>query len=85
MIRSVWRANADFGLKCSFAVPATLSPKAKRQRKRSLARLIAQAEKATGKTVASATMADCTLLTFGEPEPTAATNPWLADLEKRKQ
>jgi hypothetical protein len=50
-------------------------------RKASLRTLIKRAEKA-GKTVSSVTTPDGTVLHFGEPQPTEATNPWLADLDK---
>jgi hypothetical protein len=66
----------------AFAKPPTPKPPKSR---RKLDRLIAQAEKATGKIVSSITTADGTTLNFGEPEPTAPTNPWLADLEKRRR
>jgi hypothetical protein len=61
------------------------TPPKQRPRKPRLDRMIAQAEKASGKRLTSITTADGTTLHFGEPEPTEATNPWLADLEKRKQ
>jgi len=54
-------------------------------RKPSIRTLVKQAEKATGKTVTSITTPDGTTLHFGEPEPTDATNPWLADFHKVKQ
>ena len=63
-------------------VPALDCPRAKRRvRKPSIATLIKRAEKA-GKTVTSVTTPDGTVLHFGEPEPTEANNPWLADLDK---
>jgi hypothetical protein len=58
----------------------------RKPRRRSITKkMIEQAEKATGKTVTSITTPDGTTLHFGEPEPTEATNPWLADLDKVKQ
>ena len=51
------------------------------RRKPSIATLIKRAEKA-GKTVTSVTTPDGTVLHFGEPQPTEANNPWLADLDK---
>jgi hypothetical protein len=69
-------------------ISASGLPKPKPSRKPGLDRLIAQiaqAEKKTGKIVSCITMPDGTTLNFGEPEPSAATNPWLADLEKRQQ
>ena len=62
-------------------LPIAVEKPPKRQRKPRLDRLIAQAEKASGKTISSITMPDGTTVSFGEPEPTAATNPWLADLK----
>jgi hypothetical protein len=55
------------------------------RRKPSLSRMIKQAEKAAGKRVTSITTPDGATLRFDEPEPTAATNPWLADLKVTKQ
>jgi hypothetical protein len=56
----------------------------RRQRKPSIATLIKRAEKA-GRPVTSITLADGTTLHFGEPTPSEASNPWLADLPKVKQ
>jgi hypothetical protein len=53
----------------------------RRARKPSIKRMVANAEK-TGKTVTSITLPDGTVLHFGEPKPTEASNPWLADLDK---
>src|SRR5262245_44447816 len=55
--------------------------KPKRTRKGSVGTLIRQAERG-GKTVISVTAPDGTRLDFGQPEPTAESNPWLADLRK---
>jgi len=55
--------------------------KPKRTRKSSVGTLIRQAERG-GKTVTSVTAPDGTRLDFGQPEPTAESNPWLADLRK---
>jgi hypothetical protein len=52
-----------------------------RPRKPSIATLIKRAE-TTGKTVTSITTADGTTINFGEPKPTDASNPWLADIAK---
>jgi hypothetical protein len=60
------------------------APKPKRQRKPRLDRLIKEAEQG-GKRVASITTSDGVTLTFGESAPAEDKNPWLADLEKRKQ
>jgi hypothetical protein len=59
---------------------AVAAPK-RRTRKPSIARQIKQAEK-TGKTVTSVTTPDGMIINFGEPEPSVANNPWLADIEK---
>lgn len=56
----------------------------KRKRKPSVSTLIARAEK-KGKTVTSITTPDGTVLSFGEPQPTEASNPWLVDLRETKQ
>jgi len=56
-------------------------PQPRGQRRPSVARLIKRAEK-EGKSVTSITMPDGTVLHFGEPQPTEASNPWLADLDK---
>jgi hypothetical protein len=55
-------------------------PKPRRQRKPRLDRAIAAAERA-GKTVTSIVTQDGVTLNFGEPAPTEAVNPWLAELE----
>jgi hypothetical protein len=62
-------------------VPPEAVAAPKRTRKPSLAKLIAQAEK-SGRTVTSITMPDGTTIHFGEPTPSDATNPWLADIAK---
>jgi hypothetical protein len=56
-------------------------PQPQRTRKPSVSTLIARAEK-KGKTVTSVTAPDGTVLHFGEPQPTEASNPWLAELDK---
>jgi hypothetical protein len=53
----------------------------RRQRRSSVGTLIKRAEK-EGKSVTSITTPDGTVLHFGEPQPTEANNPWLADLDK---
>ena len=57
------------------------SKPARRPRKPSIGKMIMQMEKA-GKPVRSVTTSDGTTFTFGQPEPTEASNPWLADLDK---
>lgn len=60
---------------------ADAAPRRHRQRKPSVATMIKQAEK-SGKAVSSITTPDGTTIHFGEPAPTEASNPWLADLNK---
>jgi len=64
---------------------AVMGEKPSRQRKPRLDQAIAHTQKATGKPVISVILSDGTKLTLGEPEPTEASNPWLADLPKVKQ
>ena len=56
----------------------------KKPRKRRMGALIKQVER-IGKHVSSVTTPDGTVLHFGEPQPTEASNPWLADLKVTKQ
>jgi hypothetical protein len=56
----------------------------RRPRKPSIAKLIAQAEK-SGRRVTSVTTPNGTTIHFGDPEPSEAKNPWLADLKVTKQ
>ena len=58
-----------------------IDPPRQRTRKPSVSTLIARAER-KGKTVTSVTAPDGTTLHFGEPPPTEAANPWLADPPK---
>jgi hypothetical protein len=58
--------------------------KPRRQRRPSIGRMIAAAERG-GKNVTSITTPDGMTLRFGESEPTEASNPWLADLKVIKQ
>jgi uncharacterized membrane protein len=58
-----------------------LKKRKRRQRKPKMGALIAQAERA-GKTVSAVTTAEGVTLTFGDAQPTEASNPWLADLDK---
>lgn len=51
------------------------------QRKPSVRSLISRAQKA-GKTVASITTPEGYTLTFGEAQPSEASNPWLVDIER---
>ena len=55
-----------------------------RRRKRSIAELVKRAEK-TGKVVTSVTTPDGITISFGEPKPSDASNPWLDDLKATKQ
>jgi hypothetical protein len=74
------RAGAEF----EFIAPALESPRERKPRKPSVATLIKRIEK-TGRRVTSITTPDGTTIHFGEPEPSNASNPWLADLPKVKQ
>src|SRR5262249_47986795 len=56
-----------------------------KQHRPTLASLLKQAAKA-GKNVKGAEVyRDRTVLQFGEPEPSDASNPWFADLDKAKR
>jgi hypothetical protein len=55
-----------------------------RRRKRGIAELFKRAEK-TGKVVTSVTTPDGITISFGEPKPSGASNPWLDDLKVTKQ
>src|SRR5262249_39531810 len=67
------------------AVAATAANRSsRRQRKPSIATLVKRAEK-TGRRVTSITTPDGMIINFGEPEPSAANNPWLDDLKVTKQ
>ena len=57
----------------------------RKPRKPSITKVIAQAEKATGKPVTAITLPDGTKLDFGKPESAAAENPWFDDLKVTKQ
>ena len=57
-------------------------PKPRRQRKPSIKRMIAAAER-SGKTVTSITTPDGVTLRFGESEPTEASNPWLVGIDDK--
>jgi hypothetical protein len=57
----------------------------RKPRKPSISKMIERAEKA-GKPVTSVTMPDGTKLSFAEPTPADADNPWLLELDRmRKQ
>ena len=60
------------------APPPARRPRSRRQRKPSIAALVKRAEK-SGHRVTSVTMADGTVLHFGEPAPVEASNPWPLD------
>jgi hypothetical protein len=66
----------------AFKPPAPV--RARRQRKASIRKQIAAAER-SGKTVTSITTPDGVTLHFGKGEPTEASNPWLDDLKVTKQ
>jgi hypothetical protein len=65
------------------AVP-TPESRSRRQRKPSIGRMIAAAERG-GKNVTSITTPDGVTLHFGKVEATEASNPWLDDLKVTKQ
>ena len=54
----------------------------RRQRRPSIKRMIAAAER-SGKTVTSITTPDGVTLRFGESEPTEANNPWLVGIDDK--
>jgi len=54
-------------------------PKPRKPRRPSISKMIAQAEKATGKPVTSITMPDGTKLDFSKPESAEPKNPWPLD------
>ena len=57
-------------------------PSKRRQRRPSIKRMIAAAER-SGKTVTSITTPDGVTLRFGESEPTEANNPWLVGIDDK--
>ena len=63
------------------AMAAFRPKRVRKPRKQTLASTIKQAEKA-GKNVTSITTAEGVTLSFDQPKPTEASNPWLADLDK---
>jgi hypothetical protein len=58
------------------------APKPRRQRKPSIKKMIAAAER-SGKTVTSLTTPDGVTLRFGESDPTEANNPWLVGIDDK--
>jgi hypothetical protein len=60
-------------------------PRQRQPRKPSIRKIVAQAEKATGKPVTSITMPDGTRLEFGKPEFAAEKNPWPLDEFRTKE
>jgi hypothetical protein len=69
----------------AFKPPANPAPaKPRRQRKPSLRKMIAAAER-DGKIVTSITTPDGVTLHFGKVDDTDAANPWLDDLKVTKQ
>jgi hypothetical protein len=82
--RAEWRAEWVRALGALKPRPNPEPPKPRRQRKASLRKMIAEAER-DGRKVTSITTPDGVTLHFGEPEPTEASNPWLADLKVTKQ
>jgi hypothetical protein len=74
-------AEAMAAVKPTQPLPQVPEPPSRKSRKPSVSTLIARAER-KGKTVTSVTAPDGTTLHFGEPPPTEAANPWLADSSK---
>lgn len=58
--------------------------RAAKSRRPSIARLVKQAEQASGHPVTSITTRDGTTLNFAQPEPGEANNPWLDDLRRKE-
>jgi hypothetical protein len=75
LVRALGAGNA-------FKPPAPAKPR--RQRKPSLRKMIAAAERG-GKNVTSITTPDGVTLHFGKVEDSEASNPWLDDLKVTKQ
>jgi hypothetical protein len=71
------------GVLCAVEGSDTQGPARRRQRKPSVGKMIAQAEK-TGRNVTSITTPEGYTIRFGEPT-TEAENPWLADIEKQSK
>ena len=63
----------------------TPAPKPRKPRRPSISKMIAQAEKATGKPVTSITMPDGTKLGFDKSESAAPDNPWPLDEFRTKE
>ena len=63
--------------------PGALRPA--KARRPSIARLVKQAERASGHSVSGITTPDGMTIHFGQPELGEANNPWLADLKVTKQ
>jgi hypothetical protein len=84
-LRLMWCAghlpDDAFPLVKAALAEAAVKAKPQHTRKPSVSTLIARAER-KGKTVTSVTAPDGTTLHFGEPPPTEAANPWLADPPK---
>jgi hypothetical protein len=81
--RAAWMRA--FAAPNGFKPPANPAPaKPRRQRKPSLRKMIAAAER-DGRKVTSITTPDGVTLHFGKVEDTEASNPWLDDLKVTKQ
>jgi hypothetical protein len=82
-VRELVRTGARLGSpqKTDVARAREIVAARKRPRKPGIATLVKRAEK-TGKTVTSVTTPDGTTINFGNPEPSEANNPWLADIGK---
>ena len=78
-------AGVDYVVTHAQHAAAAMNQAARRQRKPSIRKTIAAAER-SGKTVTSITTPDGVTLHFGKGEPTEASNPWpLDDFKVTKQ
>ena len=80
--RTIARAQAEAKQRAVATTQPQPQARERKHRKPSVGTLLAQAESA-GKSVSKIMTPDGTVLSFGEPQPTEANNPWLADIEKQ--
>ena len=80
------RQSPPDGLKTAAqADPLSVGHRQRASRRPSIGKMIARAEKATGKPVTSITLPDGTKLDFGRPTPTESENPWPLDEFRTKE
>jgi hypothetical protein len=80
---TAWVEDQRRGWNCHFRKSTcNPQPKPSRQRKPSIKKMIAAAERA-GKNVTSITTPDGTTLHFGEVEDTETSNPWLVGIDNK--